>query len=149
VAVLGIGEPRRHFLRDHGGLHGLGPRARVRISQERHRRDFAGTMALLAVLLQDGKNVLIKRDRGVRSGESSRSHQATKDRNLDDSHNPCLLGQCYNGTFIIAKDIVGSKGWLSLSYGERRSTQDLEIDLLRSSSVTPSRPRMACWIGAI
>ena len=60
MTVLRIGEPRRHLPGHHGGLYRLRPRPSICICQQGHRRHFAGTVASLAVLLQDGKNVLIE-----------------------------------------------------------------------------------------
>ncbi len=60
VSVARIGEPRRHFARDHFFANRLGPRTRVRVSEERHGRDFARTVALLAMRLEDRKNVFVE-----------------------------------------------------------------------------------------
>src|ERR1700688_1009839 len=57
---LRICEPRWHLARSDGGLHRLGPRTRFFVRQERHRRYLARTMAGLAILLQNRKNVLVK-----------------------------------------------------------------------------------------
>src|SRR5215831_15053314 len=67
MAIGRIGEPGRHLFGDHGGLNSLRPRAGRFISQQRKRRDLAGTMAFLAVLLENWKNVLLESGRRERS----------------------------------------------------------------------------------
>ena len=84
MAVLRIGEPRRHLLRHHGGLHRLGPRARFRVSQQRHRSHFARAVAFLAVLLQDRQNVLVKCD--ARSGHRGHSRETAYQRKRKCGH---------------------------------------------------------------
>jgi len=64
VADGGIGKPWRHFLRQHGLFHGLGPGAGVLVSEQREGRGFAGAVTLLAALLQDGQDLLIESDGG-------------------------------------------------------------------------------------
>ena len=65
VPVLRIGVPRRHdLLRDDHFDHG-GPRLGVLIGQHRERRSLAWPVAGLAVLLQNGRDVLGKRGRWV------------------------------------------------------------------------------------
>ena len=85
VAILRIGEPGRHFLRDHGRLERLGPGTRFRVSQQRHRRDFTRAMAFLAVLLQDRQDVLIE-CHIVRSGQRCHSQKTTRNRNAQNPH---------------------------------------------------------------
>ena len=65
MVVLRIHEPGRHLLSYDSRFHGFGPGPGVLIRDQRHGRDFAGAMAVLTVLLQDRKNVLIERDRGA------------------------------------------------------------------------------------
>ena len=57
-----LGEPGRHLVQGDGGFDRLCPRPSGFISQERHRADLAGTMADLALVLQNGQHVPIKRD---------------------------------------------------------------------------------------
>src|ERR1700685_247975 len=56
-----IREPGRHFSREHLPANRLGPGARVGIRQKGHGRDLAGTMALLAMLLKNGKDVFVEK----------------------------------------------------------------------------------------
>src|ERR1043166_7634715 len=57
-----IGKPWRHFFGQHCLAHGFGPRPRILISEQRHGRRFARTMALLTAMLQDRKNIFVKGD---------------------------------------------------------------------------------------
>ena len=50
---------------NHGLLHGFGPRARLLVGQQGKRRGFAGTVAFLAMALEDGRDVLGEGDGGV------------------------------------------------------------------------------------
>src|SRR5580658_4093747 len=61
MSVTWIGKPRRHHLP--AGLAGnrLRPGPRLRVSHERHRCNFARSMAALAMIPQDGKNIVIER----------------------------------------------------------------------------------------
>lgn len=72
-----VHEPGRHLLGDDSGLDRLGPGARLLVGQQRHGGDFAWPMALLAVLLEDGKNVFIEGDRGIRSSQGRDRGQRT------------------------------------------------------------------------
>src|SRR5262249_13930504 len=58
LTVLGFGQPRRHAVLGDHFLDGGGPRLDVVVVHERHRPDLAGTMAFLAVLLQDARYFL-------------------------------------------------------------------------------------------
>jgi hypothetical protein len=57
VAVLWIGEPRRHFLGQHRAADGLRPRPRLGVGEQRHRSDFSGSMALLTTILDDRRYI--------------------------------------------------------------------------------------------
>ena len=50
-------KPRRHPVREHDILHGLCPRPRLLISQERHGRHLSGPMAALAMRLKDREDI--------------------------------------------------------------------------------------------
>ena len=60
VAELGIGEPGRHDARGDFVRNDWCVEPGLVKGDERHGRDFAGTMAGLAMLLQDGQNIAIK-----------------------------------------------------------------------------------------
>ena len=60
MSVARIGEPGRHFARDHRSRIALAQGRVSRVSEERHGRDFARTVALLAMLLEDRKNVFVE-----------------------------------------------------------------------------------------
>jgi hypothetical protein len=60
VTVSRIGKPWRHHLHPDGVRHGRGPRTRLIVGHERHRRHFSRTVTTLAVILKDGQNVLVK-----------------------------------------------------------------------------------------
>jgi hypothetical protein len=72
VAVLRIRKPRRHSLAaDHiGAKFCFGPR--LRISDEWHRRDLAGPVALLAMILENRQYIRIKGRRDEKYGKHSR-----------------------------------------------------------------------------
>ena len=61
LTVRGIGEPRRHLPAFDLALDGTRPRPRVAEGQERHRRHLSGSMAGLAILLEDGEDVFAER----------------------------------------------------------------------------------------
>ena len=63
MADGGIGEPGRHFAFGSGIGDGARQGARLRVGHELHRTDFTGAMTALAMLLQDGQDVAIKRGR--------------------------------------------------------------------------------------
>jgi hypothetical protein len=58
--------PRRHLVRFHSGLHLERVHSRVGICQQRERRDVAGTMARLAVLLKNPDDLIVEGD-GLRA----------------------------------------------------------------------------------
>ena len=58
LAVVRIGEPGRHFAREHGLFDGLGPGAGLLVGEQGKRRGLTGTVADLAAVLQDGRDVL-------------------------------------------------------------------------------------------
>jgi hypothetical protein len=60
MSVAVFGKPWRHLARRHCRLDALRPGTRFRVSEQRHRRDFAGTMAFLTILLKNRKNVFVK-----------------------------------------------------------------------------------------
>src|SRR5438067_221706 len=60
MAHLRIGEPGRHLPAGDRSLDRLGPRTRVRIAEQRKGRHFTGTVASLAILLQNRQDVLTK-----------------------------------------------------------------------------------------
>ena len=60
--------PRRHLPAHHAVLDGPGPRPRLLVADERHRRDGVRLMARLASGLEDGRDVLGEGHRRVRSG---------------------------------------------------------------------------------
>src|SRR5215831_10147 len=60
MSGLRICEPGRHFPARHSSFHRLCPRPDILVTKKRHRRDLAGTMARLAVLLKDRENILIE-----------------------------------------------------------------------------------------
>jgi hypothetical protein len=71
--------PRRHLTRDDTLLDGTCPRARILIRDQRHRRDRIRLMALLTLVLENGRDVFAERH-GPRSGISGLSdhrHRAT------------------------------------------------------------------------
>ena len=61
VSERRVGEPRRHLLRDDRALDGLGPRPRLLVGEQRHRRHLAGPVARLAVGLEHRQHVLVER----------------------------------------------------------------------------------------
>src|ERR1019366_2391239 len=85
MAYLGIGKPWRHLLADNGGLDGLGPRAGLCVGQERHRGNLAGPMALLTIVLENGKNVFVERH-GVTGSHSCGAHETTRQCNTKHTH---------------------------------------------------------------
>ena len=60
MSATRIGEPRRHFPVAHCGGNCLRFGTRVVKRDERERRDFAGAMAALAMLLQDRQHVAVE-----------------------------------------------------------------------------------------
>ncbi len=63
MADGGIGKPRRHFAFGGGIGDGAGERAGLGVGHQLHRADFAGAVAALAMLLEDGQDVAIERGR--------------------------------------------------------------------------------------
>ena len=61
MAVLRVGEPGRHLLRQDVFLYGFGPRARVFVRHQRERSDLARAMALLTMLLDDFLHIPMER----------------------------------------------------------------------------------------
>ena len=85
VAVGRVGEPRRHLLRRDGGLDCLGPRPRLLVGEQRHRRHLAGPVARLAVGLEDWQHVLVERG-GIGRRGLSRTHQHRDNGRREQSH---------------------------------------------------------------
>ncbi len=73
--VVRIGEPGRHFAREHGFFDGLGPGAGLLVGEQGKRRGLTGTVTVLAAILQDGRDVfregrvLREESRRVEDGE--------------------------------------------------------------------------------
>ena len=68
--IVRIGQPGGHAPFDNHPLDGSCPRPRVLVGQERHRRDFAGTMTVDAIGVDDGRDILTECHvvhRGVRA----------------------------------------------------------------------------------
>ena len=65
LAVVRIGEPRRHFSLQRRGLDRLRPGTRLLIREQGKRRRFTGTVADLAVLLKD-RGYIFGEGRGLR-----------------------------------------------------------------------------------
>jgi hypothetical protein len=55
-----IGKPGRHFSRGHLFANGFGPWPGLVKRQEGHGRNLSGAVALLAMRLEDGKNVFVE-----------------------------------------------------------------------------------------
>lgn len=72
---------------------GISPWTRLLVGHERHRSDFAGPVATLAVVLQDGKNVFVERWRAgfVRFEAWARLQGG---RNEDQTDNPEENASC-------------------------------------------------------
>src|SRR5580704_385003 len=62
-SIVRIGVPGRHLSAQHGASNGFRPRPRLSKGQQRHRRRFAGTVAVLAMLLENRLNIFVKRRR--------------------------------------------------------------------------------------
>jgi hypothetical protein len=60
MSAAGIGKPRRHFAIRNIDSNGRGPVLGLGVGHERKWRDLARTMARLAMLLKDGKNILVE-----------------------------------------------------------------------------------------
>src|SRR5262249_58245488 len=76
LAVFGVGVPGRHAALLNHLADGPRPVHRVLVTDQRHRPDLSGTVAFLAVLLQDRGDIFCKRDRAVlprldRSGDQA------------------------------------------------------------------------------
>ena len=86
LAVVRIGEPGRHFAREHRFFDGLGPGAGLLVGEQGKRRGFAGTVTDLAAVLQDGRHVfregwvLREESRRVEDGEQLYWRQVTLHR---------------------------------------------------------------------
>ncbi len=80
VAVVAV---RRHLARQHLLLDRTRPGPRFLVGHQRHRPDRVGLMALLAVLLEDRRNVFGKRDRGRGGGLLSRRLGRKEDRTAE------------------------------------------------------------------
>src|SRR5215469_16990480 len=57
---LGVRKPGRHLSHAYGSLHCLSPGARLLVTEEGHRRRLAGTMACLAMLLQNRQDIPVE-----------------------------------------------------------------------------------------
>ena len=66
--------PRRHGAADHALLDGFGPRTRLLVGHQRHRRHGAFAMAALAFFLKDGLDVLGERG-GLVAGQLRRARE--------------------------------------------------------------------------
>ena len=64
LAVVRIGEPRRHFAREHGALDGLGPGTSLLVGEQGERRGLAGRWQSWQRAWRIGSDVL--RERGLR-----------------------------------------------------------------------------------
>src|SRR5437879_6308008 len=62
MAVLRVGEPRRHLPGEDIALDCLGPGPCVFVGHQGEWGDFAGPVTLLAAGLEDGFDVFVKRD---------------------------------------------------------------------------------------
>ena len=62
-----IGKPRRHHLHFDRMRHRPGPRTRLLVGHEWHRRNFSRPMATLTMILQDRNHIFIERRRRGRS----------------------------------------------------------------------------------
>src|SRR6266403_2834612 len=62
MAVLRVGEPRRHLFSEDVVLDGLCPGPGVFVAHQGKGRDLAGPVTLLAAGLEDGFDVFVKRD---------------------------------------------------------------------------------------
>src|ERR1017187_2314583 len=84
-----IGKPWRHLLQQHRFLHSYGPWSRLFIGEQGKRSGLAGTMAALAVLLQNRQNVLGKgHPRTVGRGSYGHSQQDPCDRGFGTHKSP-------------------------------------------------------------
>ena len=63
MADAGVGKPRRHFALGGGIGDGATEGARLCVGHQLHWADFTGAVAALAMLLQDGQDIAIKRGR--------------------------------------------------------------------------------------
>ena len=63
MAISRVCKPGRHLLDQHRLLDRFRPGTRLLISQQRHRTNFAGAVAFLAILLQDRRYVPVKGNR--------------------------------------------------------------------------------------
>ena len=61
VTIFGIGKPGWHFARDHRRFYGFSPWTRAVVVEKRRRSDLPRPMAALAILLQNGQYVFVKR----------------------------------------------------------------------------------------
>jgi hypothetical protein len=68
--MSGIRSPWRHLPKLYGLTDGGSERARVFVRQQRHGRGFAGTVAGLAVVLEDWQDVVVERRGGLRGIET-------------------------------------------------------------------------------
>ena len=62
MTVGRIGKPGGHLSSHHSSLDRFCPWTRILIGEEGHRRDFAGAMTYLTVLLQNGENAFVECD---------------------------------------------------------------------------------------
>src|SRR5215813_7168095 len=61
-----IGMPGRHFAAEDFFANTAGPRASLSVIQERHRRGFARSVALDAILEEDRRHILVESDDCIR-----------------------------------------------------------------------------------
>jgi len=90
MAVVRVGKPRWHDFLGDGHFHHGSPGAGVFVGQHGKRGCFAGAMAGLTVLLQDGSDVFGEGGRGIawllgvgRNGETKRESQDQWQERLD------------------------------------------------------------------
>ncbi len=86
MSVIRIGEPGWHLARDHLFANSFGPGPRLGVSEERHGSDFTRAVALLAMRLENGKNVFVedglgkRRRQDCREASEPQSKEPTKQR---------------------------------------------------------------------
>src|SRR5579871_2476494 len=78
MARIWIGEPGRHLALDHGIADRLGPGPRLVVGEELHQRDLASAMTGLAMLLEDGQDVLGESRRGRQSRHAQEEDSASE-----------------------------------------------------------------------